>query len=474
MSDLLNFSGMLQTTTSSFLRKDDQLEHAVNVHGDSIGSVTKRLGYTIQGSAISSTSVRGLVSYPDISAGTTRLFAASNGSVFYFNGTIWTSVYSYGTVGANISFKVFLDKLFLVGADSSDTYITTALIDGTTSSTSGDVASAPGGKYLEVFKDRLFMADTYVGSTRYASRFYESSVPDVSTYAITWPATNYEEILPYNGEALMGIHANNSLNQLLLFKENSLHSYDLTTIKNVGAVGTSSHWSIQTIGFITFWFKAGEGIYAYSGIQPQLISRPIEKWIRGIQGTVTPFAGKEYERIYKCYVGDIIVDGVTYSNCEIRYSVPDNTFTIYSYAEAFTSYGEHSRSGTKRLYAGTSLGKVHELAQGNDQVYSDDGTAIGAEFMTKAFDFGKPASKKFIDKVQIYATNCQALTGRVRARGKDWSTFFTIDEGEQMQGINPDEGRFHQFHFSERSTLKPFQFEGISPDPIETSSYVHG
>lgn len=466
---------MLQTTTSSFLRKDDQLELAINVHGENIGALIGRLGYTKQGDTVTaSQGIRGLISYPDISGGTTRLFAGVNGDFKWYDGSsAWTTAVSYGVVDADVNAKVFLDKLFICGANATNDYITTTIIDGVTPLTGGDVTDAPSARYIEVFKDRLFLADIKISGTRYGSRFYESSPPDVDTLAITWPSTNWDEILANNGESIMGLHANRALNQLLLFKENSIHAYDLTTIRDVGAVGTSSHRSIQTINFITFWFKKGEGIYAYSGIQPQLISRGIEKWIRGIQGTCTPFAAKEYERIYRLYVGDIVVDGATYTNCEIRYCVPDNTFTIYSWFDNITSFAPHTVAGVQRVYGGTSTGEVHEFAQGTDAVYTDNGEPIAGEFMTKAFDFGRPGTRHFIDKIMVYSSNAQNITGRVRAKGRDWSTFFALDQSEQLVNINPDEGRFHQFHFSWKGGNAPPKIEGFTTDPLETSSFVH-
>ena len=464
---------MLQTTTNVFLRKDDQLEKAINIHGDNIGSATKRPGYTKFGNTVSAgNAIRGVAEYRDISGGTQDLYTWANGGVLHGTGAAWTNIGSVAYGDALISSKTFLDQLFFCGANSANQYITTALVDSGGVSIGGNVTGAPKAKYVEIYRGRVILADVEVAGIRRASRFYESSVPDSTGSIITWPTTNYEEVYPDNGEALMGIHTNKSLNQLLLYKENSMHAYDLTQIRDIGNVGTSSHWSIATVGFITYHFKAGQGIYAYSGIQPQLVSRPIDKWIKGIQGSVVPFAANEEDKTYKLYVGQIIVDGETYENCEIRYAVPDNAWTIYSYAEAFTCYAPHTVSGVTRIYSGTTAGIIHQLARNIDGVYSDNGAPISAEFTTKAFDLQSPSAKKFVDKAVVFSTNTQNVQGRMRAPNKDWCSEFSLDQLEQYINLNPQDGRFIMFNFSESSTDQSFQIDGISFDPLITSEYT--
>lgn len=477
MADLLTFSDGLQTTTSSFLRKDSQLELAMNVNFDNIGSVTRRLGYGGYSGSLSTVSqVYGMQSYPDTSGNTLRLFAYNNGAIQYATGAAWTTVQGSLTSGAYMEARVFLDQLFVVGADTSNNYLTTANIDGTAYSTSTNVTSAPKGRLIELYLDQLYIADVVVGGVRYPSRMYSSSVPDAAGLAITWPATNYEEISTNDGESITGLHTNKKWNQLLIFKENSMNVYDTVRIRTVASVGTSCPRSVVTINGDTYFFKRGYGIYKYDGFAPVLISRPIEKWIKGIQdfsNMYTQFATKEDEKYYKLYTGNIVVDGVTYTNCEIRYSTVDNTWTIYSYADAFAVYAEHKISEVVRPYAGTTAGTVMRLAISGDAVYSDNGTEISSEFMTKALDLKQPNAKTFASRVVLYSTSPQGLTGRMRYKNQvDWSSHFSLDTPEQILNVNPGEGRFVQFHFSDNSTNSPYQFEGLSFDPLVTSEYV--
>lgn len=468
--NLLHFSDLLQTTTSSFLRKDSQLELSINVHGDQIGSLTKRLGYAQVGSTLSSdNTVRGAYSYSRQADGTQYLYAVCNGTLSYFNGTTITGVTSGINTSALEEFRVFVDQLFMVGADSSNNFITPANVSGTTYTTTTNLSGAPtGARFVEVYKNQLYFADCLVSGIRYPSRFYRSSVPSI-TGALSWSASDYEEVYTDNGEPLKGMHTNRALNQLLFFKETSLHAWDTFRIRDVGSVGTTSHRSIQTIANVTFFFNE-KGIFSYTGSEPKLISRSIEKWINGISSPTTVFAVGYDNRYYKLNVGTITVDGVSYSNCEIVYSVLDNTFTIYSYAHTFSIYALHKLSGVIRVYSGDTTGKLFKLAAKNDEVYSDDGTAISAQFTTKALDLGVPGNRKFVDKVIIYTTRGQNLSGRMRVRGRDWSTNFKINDTEQEEGVNPEDGRFVQFNFSESSTIAPFIFEGLSFNVQETTS----
>jgi hypothetical protein len=474
MADFLTFAGLLQDTTSTFLRRKDQLVLSINVHGDEIGSLTQRLGYTQAGSTLEAAqSVTGMHSYNDVSGATQYLFAFINGAIKYYNGSSWADAQSVTPAGAQMEFRVFLDQLFLCGANSSNQYLTTANIDGVTYSGTRNVTNAPNARYIEVFRDRVYLADVSVGGVRYPDRFYYSSLPDTNGTAITWTSTNFERVYTNNGEPIKGLHTNKTLRQLLIFKENSLHAWDTTSLQDVGNVGTSAHRSIKSVNYITFFFNE-DGIYAYTGSEPQLISRPIQKWIKGIDQTKLGdvFAEVDSKQYYKLYVGTITVDGVAYSNCEIRYSIPDNTFTIYSYADTFTSYAQHRISGKTRIYAGTNDGEVHKLGAKDDTDYSDNTTPISSQFMFET-DLGLPSERKKVDSALIYTTNPQNLTGRVRVKNKDWSSYFAINEQEQEVFVNPEDGRILQWHFAASQSVAPFIFEGMTFTPrLTTQKYV--
>lgn len=466
--DLLNFSGFLQTTTSSFLRRNDQLELAINVNGDNIGSVTKRLGYSLFQDYGSS--VTGLWSYNDVSGGNRYLLAFDSGTLKYSTGGAPSSIVGGLTTTAKVEFTTFLDQAFVVGANSSNTYLTTATIDGVTYSTTNNVTNAPKAKYVEVFRDRVYLADVEVSGTRYPDRFYYSSTPDSAGTSITWTATDFERVYTNNGEPIMGIHTNKFLNELLIFKETSMHAWDTVRLRDIASIGTSAHRSIKTVNYTTFFFNR-DGIYAYTGSVPQLVSRPIQKWIDGItqSALVDVFAMDDENKYYKLFVGSITVDGTTYSNCEIRYSLVDNSFTIYSYFDTFSIYASHIVSSVQRIYAGDTSGDVHTLAGKGDTVYSDDSNPIAAQFMTKAFDLGIPSEQKFTETVTLFSNKSQNLTFRYRVDGGDWSTHSAIDKKIDPRRINPAQGYLFQFHFSESSTVAPFEFQGLSFTPRLTT-----
>jgi hypothetical protein len=453
--DILTFSGGLQTTTSSFLRRKDQLIHCINAHGDEIGSLQKRLGYSKYGDTLENAqSVNGLYSYPDISGATENLFGYVNGKIKYNNAGTWTNIQTGLLANAKPEFRVFLDQLFMVGSNGS-TYLTTALVDGTTYSTGGNVSGAPTGNYIEIFKDQVYIIK--------GSRFYFSSLPDSVGTSITWDAANdYEEVYTANGESLSGVHNNKALNRLLLFKQSTLHYWDGYRIVDAGAVGTTAHRSIATVGSVTFFYnKNRQKIYAYNGANTQQISRPIKKWVKGIQNPNDVFGIDDEDDFYRLYVGTVIVDGVSYSNCEFRYSVPDNTWTVYRWYNSFSVYAKHKVSGVERMYSGITTGDCEQLAIDGDAVYGDNGNDISSEFIYET-DLGSPAERKKIDKIIFYSTRSQNLTGRIRVRGKDWSTHFSIDKDEQERNVNPQDGRFMQFHFSESSQSVPWKFEGMT------------
>jgi len=459
--DLLQLSDGLVTDVSQFLMKDGALAISINVHGDTVGDLTGRTGYSVLGTA-GGAAVYGLKSYGDITGGTVRLFRAVNGDISYWTGAAWTTVTTYTPVTAQISMTVFVDQLFVVGATTAGNFITPINIDGVTASTSTNLTSAPSAKFCEEFMDQIYFANCLVGATRYPSRLYRSSIPDITGAAITWPSTNWDQISTNNGEEITGLHKNRALQQLLIFKDSSFHSWDGTRIKDVGSVGTSNFRSVVTINFTTYFYSARDGVYGYSGVDPKLLSRGIDKWVKGIVDPTKAHAVGEAGRIYKLYVGDCLVDGKTYTNCEMRYSIMDNTWTIYSYYDDFTVYADHKTSGVTRVYAGTVGGNVHQMARSNDSVYSDDGHEISCEFMTIPLDMEQPANRKAVDRVMIYAEKPQNLQGRMRAKDCDWSTWFPVDKSVQAVNVNPRDANFLQFHFSESSTNSPLVFNGLS------------
>jgi hypothetical protein len=456
--DLLHFSGMLQLKTSSFLRRPDQLIQAININGDEVGSLTQRLGYTTYGGAIGASAINGLYTYPTTS--TEYLFGYQNGNVIYNSGT-WQTAQGGLLANAKPEFRVFLGQLFMVGSDGT-TYLTTAVIDGTSYSTGGNVTNAPTGDSIELFNDQLWISK--------GSKIYPSSIPDVAGTTITWDTTNdYETVYTPNGESIITLHNNQALNKLLIFKTSTLHAWDGYRILDLGKVGTTSRRSVATVDNVTFFYnKYKNKIYAYTGSVTKGISRPIDKWLKGIVDKDNVFAIDEDNEFYKLNVGSVIVDGRTYANCEIRYAMLDNTFTIYSYYDDFNTYAKHNVSGVQRIYAGATS-YVHQLAKTGDTVYSDNGQPINAEFMFET-DFGNPANRKYVDKVMIYSTRAQNLKGRIKGRSENtWNTNFQINKDEMDVNVNPRDSRFLQFHFFSSSTAASFVFEGISVTPRLTT-----
>jgi len=462
--DLIEFSGGLQTKTSSFLRRANQLIQSINVHGEEVGSLTQRLGYASFGGSTGSSVVNGLHSYPDVSGGTEYLFCYENGTIKRNTGT-WASVQGGLLANAKPEFRVFIDQLFMVGSDGS-TYLTTALVDGGTYATTGNVLNAPTGDFIEIYNDQVYILK--------GSILYRSSIPDIAGTTITWNTTDdYETVYTTNGEGGSSLHNNKALNRLLIFKESTLHSWDGFRISDLASAGTTSHRSVATVDNVTFFYnKYKNKIYAYNGSSVKTISRPIDKWLKGIQNKDDVFGIDEENEFYKLYAGTIIVDGRTYSNCEIRYAMFDNTFTIYSYANSFTIYAKHKVSDIERVYAG-GTGLVYQLAREGDAIYTDNGNPISAEF-TFETDFGVPSDRKYVDKIIIYSSRAQNLKGSIKGRHSEkWDTNFSIGKDEQEVNVNPRDSRFLQFKFSSSSTQAPFKFEGISLTPrLTTKKYA--
>lgn len=449
---------------------------AVNFNFDAIGSATLRKGTTAVGTGLDASSVLGLHYFVDtVSPNTnTKLIAGTGTVVYYLSGSTWTSKRTGLTSGQKMRFSTYLNFTFMVNGTEA-----TAVWDGTAGNnfvTTGNAASAPIGTLIENYKSRMWIA----GNATYPSRLYYSSVPSaVTTPVITWNTDvttgQWIDISPSDGDFMTGLQR--FRNVLLCFKTNRLYRvFDIGQVDPdpYYAVGTSSQESIVETKAGIF-FHHSTGIYQYNiyGIV-QEISRPVIDFIRAIPasaytsvvGWVDPLGDH-----ISWYIGDVTVNGTTYSKCVLRYTISTQVWTTYSYPNAITaSLRRQPLYVDTNLYAltGDSAGNVLEMDNGITD--GPSATPISYSLIHRWDKIDELLStRKTINTVNFLHVggNGSAVNFQTDAQEPDDLNNWTskVDKGQlklKNTGFNSAaiKGRKIRFRISGQSTGQPFKYNG--------------
>ncbi len=348
---------------------ENSVQLAVNMNFDRVGAVTTRLGVetyaTTLGGSVTSFGVL------NIQGGIKRLYAQFGTTIQNWDGANWATKRTT-TVSTKARFSQWLNKIYMVnGTDAlqcSD--------GGNFAATAGFVPATtmPVGDFIQAgFDGRIWIASK-TNDALYYSDIVQFTPP--STYSITYTATNFiQSLSPQDGESMSGLFR--VPKALLVFKQN--HIYRVYSADNVDPypaynVGTFSQESIvQAKDGLYFHHSSGFYKFAYDS-QPTEISRRVIDFVRAIPRS-------SYENIVGVYdgydavkwsVGSLTVEGVTYANCQMRYTISTQVWTIYDYAGTnITALIRYDNGTTIEQIAGTSTGLVGKLDSGTTDFGSD-------------------------------------------------------------------------------------------------------
>lgn len=352
----------------------DALLESLNFHFDTIGQMTLRKGTTLLGNSLSSGDVLGLYNFRDSGAGTNnRLIMVHDTTAYYLSSGSWASKRTGLTTGSKARFSTLLDYVFMVnGVDA------TAIWTGATGDsfiTTGNASGAPIGKFIENYRARMWIA----GNSTYPDRVYYSSLPSaVTTPVITWDTSvttgQWIDISPSDGENITALHRTKG--SLLVFKNN--HLYRIYSILQTDPdpqfnVGTYSQESVvETKNGV--YFHHPTGFYRYDGNVTE-ISKPIIDIVNAITlanySKVAGYVEPDGDHI-RWSVGDVTIDGVTYNNLEVRYTISTQVWTHYSAPTQYLAGTSYNDGSTITTVVGDESGNVFTLESGN----TDNGTEI--------------------------------------------------------------------------------------------------
>lgn len=242
-----------------------------------------------------------------------------------------------------------------------------------------------------------------------------------------WVGSNWVNVTTSNNDVMTGFGDNS--NQVLVFKNESLHRYDgssLTKIK--GVPGTHSQESVVNIGQYTYYFHR-TGIWRYNGYTSELISRPVQDYIDGVSSSNydSIIAWRVNETTYRVFVGDVSNTDfqLSVTDCFLDFDTISQSWSPGSLPITITASTPFLESNVENTYLGTNNAQVFQ-----DNVGSDDNGVAIPWFAETGWHFpGGESIESEITRIQIYA---QAGRG-IQFKYKLYGTPFDIDK--QWRGL---------------------------------------
>lgn len=241
----------------------------------------------------------------------------------------------------------------------------------------------PKGDFISAgFEGRVWVADRTLGVIYYTD--IVQFIPPF-TYSLTYNAdVNFiSTIAPQTGEQFTALYE--VPRALLVFTENTItRIYGATSLDAYPAyqVGTYSQESIVETKTGIF-FHHSSGFYQFDyGSQPVEISRRIIDFVKAI-----PRAS--YDDIVGVYdgfdciewsVGQVVVEGVVFSKCVLRYTISTQVWTVYDYVGiSITAMIQYDDGTTQNYLMGTSTGLTGAMGTG----FTDFGASFYYEYIDR-------------------------------------------------------------------------------------------
>jgi len=325
----------------------------------------------------------------------------------------------------------------------------------------------PPGDFIQAgFEGRVWVGDALLDILYYTD-IVQFTPPDI--YSLTYnPETNFiKNFSPQNGQKMTALMI--TPRALLLFKQDSIFRiYGATSIDAYPAynVGTYSQESIiQTKDGLYFHHSSGFYKFAYDS-QPVEISRRVIDFVQAIPRSY-------YEDVVGIYdgfdavewsVGPVTVEGVTYSNCVMRYTISTQVWTIYDYPQNDITAFIYFDDGTNlNMIMGTDVGKVSKMDDG----FTDLGNSIYFEIINRWRSFTEMYAKiKSISGFNVYTENAGGVKFQYQiqdASPNQWEDIGTITEVKNTLFPNEETEDFNvvRLRFTGNTKGEQIVFHGI-------------
>lgn len=437
---------------------------AINVHFDRKGAASLRPGITALGSSVTA-------GYPcwgihNTQNGTMLVVFSAGGSsrVYAETGTVYTSNLTGGTVNVRIRFITFAGKeICLNWGTATNQYssiqVWTGRENNATWTTSGNPINGQNlwstlifPEYGEVFKNRVYVVQ------KNSSRLHYSTVIS-SAGNITWdPNVNWVDIYPDDGENCSGLKRYSL--ELLFFKPNYIYRFrtSSTDPDPLIRIGTRSNESIVE-GKKGVYFHHESGFYRYTGGYPEEISRAISDIVDAIplSQMESIVSWKDNDHIYWS-VGNLTIDGSTWSNVVIRFTESSEVWTVYSYSNKITAGMTRNTGSALSRVVGLDNGVVTTYNSG----YTDLSEPIRYRVDTKWYEWEGIVNQKVINHLVGICEKAQG--SRIMYKVDNNPAWQELGQLRQyVTSFEPISVKFHRIKFRivGISSVEPFIFQGL-------------
>lgn len=471
------FSWLLNIWAWDFVKPTNELSAMKNVQEDEVG-ILKRVPWYSKATAWTvasapSGNVTYLHQYYQPSSNTLRMLAWvvswTDIILNYRTTSWWSTLQTLWISSTKIPSSVnYLDRTFIVWwVPTSSSFLSNATVYWTTYSTSdSNLTSMPQSRYIVKHNDLLYTLYSYESATLYPSRAYYCSTP--VAWAITWtPATDFLEFGQDDWDEITWWASSN--NRLVVFKQNSMWTWDESNKKQIADIGCDSHRSIQQVNWILYWFNR-LGIWRWDWGIPQLISQKVQKFIDAINvSSYTDIIASRDWLEYRLFIGNVTVNWYSYTNAWIVFDARREKFYIRCTSNPAKSVCEYSESSKRRMYFGSNNAYVYKQSKYVDWVNSDDWNEIDWFFTTNALDFTVPHLIKHSPHMHVYTLNAWWMVCAIDA-DKKW----TFDawrlqiNNSNIDSIDINSSAYrYTFKFFGKDANRPFEFEWFIIDVNE-------
>lgn len=393
--------------------------------------------------------------------------------------TAWANV-----AGAKVEIVGFIGYAFFVGYSDVDGFLPVGSLTDTTFSTVTNVTDMPQAKYILKFNDRLLLLNVRYGGTDYPFRAVVSSIPTAG--AITWdtagaPTSSTGGFFDVGfehqimGGGMLGRNA-------IIFTEYESFIYTGSSLDPAWTVGCSSHRTIKSTSAYMIWVN-NDGIWISTGGQPQNVGGNVADFIKA--ASMRSSFATLVDEIYSLYLGNVTVDGVSYSNLEINLHIPTSTFWLREYASPLAMFAPFNDSGKIRKYMGDTDGNVWNKSKYTDStIYNSDfyidsnnqGSAINSAFELPPIRITNLSDQQKVLKFTAMAERAQGL--KIQGRVIDQNTriltpykpMAEITKFLETFDVNIYDGCLIQFQGTEYGSNPYWSFYGIESESIKKSS----
>ncbi len=227
---------------------------------------------------------------------------------------------------------------------------------------------------------------------------------------------------------------------MFIFFERAFYTWNGSSTQPdpIANIGCSSQESIATCdGFMFFANK--DGVYMTQGGFPQRISRYIQDIFDNLTSSNIPdFAGGCDGKHYFLSVGDVTIDGITISNCVIRYTIKSQEWSWRSYPTKPMVFSQYIDGNDVKLVYGDDDGNVIQIDSSDTKDNYASSTA-DIDYEIQIGDITAPAKgaqKTVSDRAYVYTRQSSGakLSYRVDKndnRQEDWIPIDEIKEDVQ-------------------------------------------